>query len=299
MRRGLFSGLWVGLLLAGTWLPGSPATAQDVVAVLSYDSPAYREALAGFEEVYGHPVPTFTLSKGDIHVPKTAKVVVAFGGKAVSYPYSADTTLVYCLTPMFWVGPEQPAVRRVRITVATRLDALLPKLKEIQPGLKRLAVLVVTRSTKNDEYHRELIRVARANGVEARIETLSQADDLPDRLRSLAGKIDAIWMPPDPLLVTPAAFAVAKEFARSNNMPLYAPVDSLVDKGATASFVSSFREIGRTAGRVAAQAEAGALGNIEAVYPDRYELTVNVTAAAESGLTIPLEVVKKADRVIP
>jgi putative ABC transport system substrate-binding protein len=165
--------------------------------------------------------------------------------------------------------------------------------------LKRLAVLVVTRSTKNDEYHRELIRVARANGVEARIETLSQADDLPDRLRSLAGKIDAIWMPPDPLLVTPAAFAVAKEFARSNNMPLYAPVDSLVDKGATASFVSSFREIGRTAGRVAAQAEAGALGNIEAVYPDRYELTVNVTAAAESGLTIPLEVVKKADRVIP
>jgi putative ABC transport system substrate-binding protein len=172
-------------------------------------------------------------------------------------------------------------------------------LKEIQPALRRLAVFEVTRSPGVSEYLDGFRHAAQTYGIMVRIEYLNQADDLPERLRSLVGEIDAIWMPPDPLLVTPAAFAVAKEFARSNNTPLYAPVDSLVDKGATASFVSSFRENGRTAGRIAAQAEAGALGNIEAVYPDRYELTVNLTAAAQSGLTIPPDVVKKADRVIP
>lgn len=290
----------LALLLAfvgSGWIP--LANAEDVVAVLSSESPAYREALAGFEEGFGRSVPTFTLSKNELHLPNSTKVVVAFGGKAATYPYPDGTTLVYCLTPMFWVGPEQHAGRRIRISVATRLDALLPKLKEIQPGLKRLAVFVVMRSAINDEYHRELIRVARAIGIEARIEYLSQADDLPDRLRSLAGKIDAIWMPPDPLLVTPTAFAVAKEFARSNNTPLYVPVDSLVDKGATASFVSSFRESGRTTGRIAAKVVAGTLGNVEAVYPDRYELTINLTAAAQSGLTIPPDIVKKAERVVP
>jgi ABC-type uncharacterized transport system substrate-binding protein len=92
---------------------------------------------------------------------------------------------------------------------------------------------------------------------------------------------------------------VAKEFGLSNNVAFYVPTGSLVDKGAVASITASFRESGRTAGRVAAQAQAGTLGNVEAVYPDRYELTVNLTAAAQSGLTIPPDVVKKADRVIP
>ena len=77
------------------------------------------------------------------------------------------------------------------------------------------------------------------------------------------------------------------------------PMDSLVDKGATASFAASFRESGRKAGQMAAKAEAGALGDVEAIYPDHYELTVNLTAAAQSGLTIPPDVVKKADRVVP
>jgi ABC transporter substrate binding protein len=291
-------GIFVFLTFAGGIR--CPVSAQDVVAVLSSDSPAYQEALSGFEEGYGHPVPTFTLSKGDVRLPDSPKVVVAFGGKAASHPYPADTTLVYCLTPMFWIGPEQPAAHRIRVNVATPIEALVPKLKEIQPGLKRLAVLVVTRSAINDDYQQKFIRLAHANGFEARIEYLSQANDLPDRLRALAGNIDAIWMPPDPLLVTPATFAIANEFGRFNNVPLYVPGDSLVDKGATASFVSSFRENGRTAGRIAIKVMAGALGDdVKAVYPDRYELTLNLTAAAQSGLTIPPDVVKKADRVIP
>jgi putative ABC transport system substrate-binding protein len=290
---------WVGLFLAAVWLPGSPAIAQNVVAVLSSDSPAYRKALAGFEESYGHSVRTFILSQGDIQLPDSTKVVVAFGGKAATYHYPDNTTLVYCLTPMSWVGPEQHPGRRVRVNVATRLEALLPKLKEIQPGLKRLTVFIVTRAEKINEYHREFIRQARANGIEAQIDYLSRADELPDHLRSIAGKTDAIWMPPDPLLVTPTSFSIVKEFARSNNTPLYAPMDGLVDKGATASFVGSFRESGRTAGRIAAQAEAGTLSDIAAVYMDHYELTVNLTAAAQSGLTIPPDVVKKADRVVP
>jgi len=95
-----------------------------------------------------------------------------------------------------------------------------------------------------------------------------------------------------------AAFAVAKEFARSNNTPLYVPVDSLVDKGATASFVSSFRESGRTAGRIAAQAEAGTWG-CRAVYPGRYELTVNLTAAADSGLPLRRMSSRRPTGVIP
>jgi hypothetical protein len=291
--------LRAGLILAAAWLPGSWAAAQNVVAVLSSDSAAYREALAGFEEGYGRPVPTFTLSKNDLELPDSARVIVAFGGKAAAVHYPADRTLIYCLTPTFWLKPEPRSGRRVRIFVATQPEALQAKLKEVQPTLKRLAFFSVSRSAEVTQYQQDFIRAAQANGIETRIEQLSRADDLPDRLRSLIGKIDAFFMPPDPLLLTASAFGVAKEFGRSNNVPFYAPMDNLVEKGATASYASSFRENGRTAGRIAAKAEAGALGDIEAVYPDRYDLTINLTAAAQSGLTLPPDVLKKADRVIP
>lgn len=299
MRRLIAPGLWVGFLLAGTWLISSPAVAQDVVAVLSSDSPAYREALAGFEETFGHSVPTFTLPRDEARLPNSVKVIVAFGGKAATHRYPEDATLVYCLTPAFCVGPDQHAGPRIRVYVAPRQQAFLAKLKEIQPNLRRMAVFEVSQSPAVTEYLKEFTRAARANGIEAHIEFLSRTDDLPDRLRSLAGKIDALWMPPDPLLVTPTAFAVAKEFGRSNNTPFYAPMDSLVDKGATASYAASFRESGRAAGRIAAKAAVGALDNVEAVYPERYELTINLTAAAQSGLTIAPDVIKKADRVVP
>jgi hypothetical protein len=297
MRRIFSASAWPLAFLAAACLLRSPASAQEVVAILSSDSAAYREALSGFEEGYGRPVPTFSLAKGDVRLPPSTKIIVAFGGKAALHPYPQETTLVYCLTPAFWLGPDKHAGPRVRIYVAPRPEVLLPKLKEIQPTLKRLAVFGITRSPGITAYFDDFKRAAQTQGIEARIEYLDRSEDLPERLRSLTGKIDAMWMSPDPLLITPATFEVVKEFGRSNDIPFYAPMESLVDKGAVASIAASFRENGRAAGKVAAQAVSGQLRSSLNVFPEKYEMTINLSGAAQSGLTISPEVLKKADRV--
>lgn len=298
MSRFARSGTLTFLLVFVGWAQIPQAYAEDVIAVLSSDSPAYREALAGFEEGYGHPVPTFTLSKEDIQPPGSPKVIVAFGSKAATHPYPQDSTLIYCLSPSVFVGPEQHSGPRIRVYVAPRAEILLSRLRQIQPNLRRLVVFDVFSSPSAVNYFQNLQRLARANDIEVRVEYLTRVEELPDRLRSLAGKMDAVWLPPDPLLITPSAFAIVREFSRSNSVPLYVPVDSLVDKGATACVSSSFREMGHAAGQIAAKAVAGNLGNIETVYPDRTDLTLNLIAAAQSGLTIPPAVVQKADRVV-
>jgi putative ABC transport system substrate-binding protein len=206
--------------------------------------------------------------------------------------------LIYCLSPSVFVGPEQHSGPRIRVYVAPQAEVLLSRLREIQPHLRRLVVFDILSSPTAVNYFQNLQQLARTDGVEVRMEYLAHAEELPDRLRSLAGKMDAIWLPPDPLLITPSAFAMVREFSRSNSVPLYVPIDSLVDKGATACVGSSFREMGRTAGRLAVKAVAGHLENVEAVYPDRVDLTLNLTAAALSGLTISPAVVQKADRVV-
>ena len=298
MNRFARSGTLVFLLVIVGWGQISLAHADDVIAVLSSESPAYQEALAGFQEGYGRPVPIFTLSKEDIPSKVSAKVIVAFGSKAAAHPYPQSAALIYCLSPSVFVGPEQHSGPRIRVYVAPRPEVLLSRLKEIQPNLKRLAVFDILSSPPAVNYFRELQRLARTKNIEVRLEYLTRVEELPDRLRSLTGKMDAVWLPPDPLLITPGAFAIVREFSHSNNVPLYVPIDSLVDKGATACIGSSFREMGRTAGRLAAKAVAGNLESVEAVYPDQTDLTLNLTAAAQSGLAISPEVVRKADRVV-
>jgi ABC-type uncharacterized transport system substrate-binding protein len=56
--------------------------------------------------------------------------------------------------------------------------------------------------------------------------------------------------------------------------------------------------MGRTSGRLAAKVVTGSPDIVEKVYPDRVDLTLNLAAAAQSGLTISPEVVRKADRVV-
>ena len=63
-------------------------------------------------------------------------------------------------------------------------------------------------------------------------------------------------------------------------------------------FGASFREIGRAAGKAAARALAGQ-DLPDTIYPERTETVVNSRTAAQLGVTVSSDAVKKADRVLP
>jgi putative ABC transport system substrate-binding protein len=172
-------------------------------------------------------------------------------------------------------------------------------LREIQPNLRRLGAFWISPEPAIQDYFETLKFAAKAHGVELKADVLTREEELPSRLRSMVGQVDALWLPPDPMLITPSSFSIIKEFSLSNNIPLYVPLDSLVDKGATASIASRFREIGRTVGLTAARVVAGRASHDENIYSDKYFMVLNLTSAKQTGLDIPAEVVKRADRVVP
>jgi len=285
------------LILCGVSLVVQLAGAEEVVVVLSSDSPAYREALAGFEKEYGHPVPTFTLSKGNVHLPDSAKVFVAIGGTAATFSYPARSTLIYCLAPSVerFAGADEGL--RVNVRVSSAPDIVLAKLKSLQPSLKRLSIFWINPAL--NQIFRDFESAARPLGIELRAIHVERPEGVPEALRALKDKTDALWFIPDPMLMTPGIFTMTKEFASANGVPFYVPIDALVDKGATASVSSSFWEMGRLSGKLAAKAADGKLGDAARVYPQKVIVTINLTAAAQSGLTIPEDMKKKADRVVP
>src|SRR6185503_7838792 len=99
-------------------------------------------------------------------------------------------------------GRKRPLVR-VRMLPAAGMVA--SKLSALQPSMKRLALF--WQSDSFDVTARDMKEALAIFGVEARLEKLGSADQLPDRLRALQGKADALWIPTDPTLVNPRSFS--------------------------------------------------------------------------------------------
>jgi len=284
--------------LFSLWLvcPGI-VSAQDVVAVLSSNLGPYREAFEGFQEAFGQTVPSYNLSDSNSpNLPPGTHIVVAFGGKAALVPYSKNVTLIYALAP----GAELKLTNRrdysIEIEMLPKASAIVPKLKEIQPALKKLAVF--WSSEFMEDHVEDLQQVSAPMGIEIVSERLKGPEELPDRLRSIYKGVDAVWLMPDPFLINSQSFAVIKEFSWSNKVPLYVPTAGLVDQGATASISASFRELGRTAG-LAARRVVSKKSIDDTLYPERVETVLNQRAATNAGLLVPPDVLKSLDKVVP
>lgn len=296
MRRALKK--WILIVCAvGLCLTLSAGVhAQEVVAVLSAELGPYREAFEGFQEVLGRPVPSIPITEGTPRLSMETRVIVAFGGKAAQWEYPDRVVLIYGMAPGTTLGLRDRKGLSVEVNILPRAATVLARLKEIQPHLKRLAVLWSSKST--EDYLNEVRKASHSSGIEILSERLNGPVDLPDRLRSLFGKIDALWLLPDPVLVNAQNFSILKEYSWSNRIPFYAPTAGFVQQGATASVSSGFREVGRAAGLAAKEVLSGEWRQ-GIVYPERAEVTINLKAADNAGLQIPKEALQNADKVLP
>jgi putative tryptophan/tyrosine transport system substrate-binding protein len=283
--------------LLGLLSPSAAAAQPNVVALLSSRLGPYSEALEGFRETIGVPFTVSDLSEGAARVGARTRVVVAFGGKAALSTFPRGAALVYCMAPGTQVPENSNEGPRIRIHMVPPPAALLDRLKTIQPGVKRIAV--IWSSDAMDSYIKTMRDDAERIGIELLVERVEGGRDLPSSLRDLIKKRpDALWLPADPLLVNPESFSILKGFTWSNEIPFYAPTDGLVERGAAAAVSSDFREIGRTAGRAARLVLTGKEIPPD-FFPERILMSFNLSAAASCGLRIPADVLKRADRVYP
>jgi len=272
---------------------GGAARAQEVVAVLASDARPYRATYEGFLAAFGKEVAVIALGE---KIPGDAKIVLAFGGKAAVQRYPGRVTLIYAVVPGLVVDRKTRDGPSIRIMMEPEAEPLLRSLTSLQPKLKRLAVLWSSPSRAASA--ERLSKLGAARGVAVSGERLDDADELPSRLRELNGTVDALWLPPDPLLISAKNFAIIKRFSYDNNIPFYAPTDSLAEQGATGSVSVTYEEMGKTMAGVAKTILGGGASPSE-VYPAKIHVTVNRAAAAEAELTVTPEALKTADKVIP
>lgn len=278
--------------------PGDAAGPEEgarIVAVLSSDAKPYWEAFEGFQKELGAPVTVLQLREGAVQIPAGATVVAAFGGRAAQQPYPPGVQLVYCLSPGKTVPRGSFERPPVKIQMTGDPDAVVARLLELQPGLKRLALFWAQGSGESKSKELGLAAGSRFEVVSVRVRS---SEELYEALRGLRGRVDALWMTPDPSLVNADNFEALREYSWANAVPFYSPTEGLVEKGASASISASYAEIGRAAAGAARDALAG-LPVAESIYPARVAVTLSASAAKRAGLAPPAEALKRVERLLP
>jgi ABC-type uncharacterized transport system substrate-binding protein len=246
-----------------------------VAVVLSAEHDSYREALGGIQEALpGATALVLQDGKADVG---GANVVIALGDAAAMADYPPSAQLVIAMVASAKVKPSRSCVR-----VGMLPDAFLvfSKVGDWVPSLDTLAIF--SAGDNYDPYIKYLQAAAKVANIKLSIKRLDNAAGLVDALRGIAGKAQALWIPPDPLFLNPDSFKLISDFCQASKIGLIAPATSLVKVGALAGLAPSPREIGLTAGQAAAQILAGKNPGKQ-VEPENSEEALNLPLARTLG----------------
>ncbi|MDT8286810.1 MAG: ABC transporter substrate binding protein [Elusimicrobiales bacterium] len=270
------------LTLAAVQAQGAP---PHTVAVLSRAQGVYMEAFSAFQAAYGAEIPHYDLSRSRPSLPPGVRTVVAFGGKAAAWRYPAHVNVVYAMAPGLIIPPRGSArAVAVKVSLIPAMPRVLSRIKEIQPGLKRLTIFWT--APRYDALAQRAKADGAALGMTVTLRRVEGSEKLPGLLRGEMGEMDAFWLPPDPLLVTQDNLRTLREFSWGNGIPFYGATRGITREGAVASIGVTFRGVGETAAGLVRRLEAGE--TLPAVvHPGAEELTLNATAARHCGISIP------------
>jgi putative ABC transport system substrate-binding protein len=274
-----------------------PALAGGVVAVSDERVAQYREATSAVKEI---------AAAAQILDPEAADfaerlkradpaVVIAVGQKALQAVRGAAPQLptVYC---MVLGASGSRTVTGVGLEVAPSLQ--LEELKQVAPVAKRIGVIYEARTSS--AFIEDASRAAAKLGLTLVLKPVSDAKAVRGALAEMAETIDALWLMPDPRLITAEMFSFLLVFTLERKIALFGFLDSFTQAGALASVAPDYKESGRRAARLALELlarPADARLPVPPPIPGPGALSVNMKTAKRLGIDIPASVLGKARQV--
>jgi len=172
----------------------------------------------------------------------------------------------------------------------------LELLKEIVPKLARVAILGSSAIPGNAQALRETELAARAFGVQTQYLDIRDVKDIETAFRAVSkGRADAVLVlngPPHILRLMPG-------FAAKGRVPAIYHSLAIIDDGGLMSYGASISDLDRRAATYVHKILKGAKpADLPVEQPVKFELIINLKAAKQIGLTMPPNVLARADRVI-
>jgi putative ABC transport system substrate-binding protein len=173
----------------------------------------------------------------------------------------------------------------------------LELLREVAPGLRRLAVMVNVDNSASMLDMREAEAAARSLNLEIANFGIRRAEDIAPALKEIKGQADALYVCIDTLLFSNRSHIT--NFALAAKLPTMFSNREYVEVGGLMSYAANFPDLFRRAGDYVDKILRGAKpGDLPVEQPTKFELIINLTTAKALDLKVPLPLLATADEVI-
>jgi putative ABC transport system substrate-binding protein len=174
----------------------------------------------------------------------------------------------------------------------------LELLKEILPRLKRVTILGNPSNPNFRSVLKETESAASALGLQLQVLQVKESVNLPSAFAAMnKARAEALSVIPDPLLVSEQKRII--DLAAKGRLPAIYGTSLSVDAGGLISYAPSPSEMFKRAATYVDKILKGSKpADLPVEQPIKFEFIVNLKAAKQIGLTIPPNVLVRADRVI-
>ena len=174
----------------------------------------------------------------------------------------------------------------------------LELLKELLPKLSRVAVLGSSTNPPNAQALRETEGAAQAFAVQVQYLDIVSSKDIEKAFpTAINGRAEAILLLGGPVLNSQRTRIV--DLAAKNRLPAIYDVPEYVEAGGLTSYGTSINDLfGRAATYVDKILKGAKPADLPVEQPKKFEFIVNLQAAKQISLTIPPNLLVRADRVI-
>jgi putative ABC transport system substrate-binding protein len=174
----------------------------------------------------------------------------------------------------------------------------LELLKESIPQISRVAVFGTSTNPGVGQALREMERAAGTLGVQLKyLDVRSPRDIEPAFQGARRGRADAVLIVSSPVLFSQRAHVA--ELAVKSRLPTIYIRAEFVEDGGLMSYATSITDLYRRAATYVDKILKGAKpGDLPVEQPTKFEFVINLKTAKQIGLTIPPQVLARADRVI-
>jgi putative ABC transport system substrate-binding protein len=294
------------------WLTGGPVFANPAT------TEAFRQGLRELGYVEGKNIVIEWRGadgKRD-RVPKLAAELVSLKVDVIVTSGATDTRAAKAATvtiPIVMTNDGDPVGNGFIASLArpggniTGLSTLSPEisgkrlelLKEIVPKLSRVAVFGTSTSASNAQELGEVELAAGALGVRLQYLDVLRPKDIETAFRAAAKeRSDAVLMNVSGSLITSQRKEIA-ELAVKSRLPVTYHRREYVEAGGLMSYGVNFLDLDRRAATYVDKILKGAKpAELPVEQPTKFEFLINLKAAKQIGLTIPPNVLARADRVI-
>ena len=174
------------------------------------------------------------------------------------------------------------------------IDKQIGLITEIVPSAKTVGIVYSSAET-NSQVQVDMARTAAQKlGVTIKTATITNSSEIQQAAQSLAGGIDAYFVPTDNTVVSGLESLI--QVAQEHKIPIVTADADSVKRGCIASYAVDYATMGTQTGAMIVKILQGAdPATMPVEFQTDPQLTVNKQAAAKIGLTVPDAVLKAAD----